>query len=342
MTHALTRRGFGALAGASLLASPAIAQARRITFLLDWAPLGYHGAWFLADDRGYFRREGLAVQFDRGFGSGGVVTRLGGGAADFGFGDPGAAVVFNAANPDKGSAGVFQLWSKTMAGIITLAGKGITKPSDLLGKRIAAPVADGARTLWPAFARANNLPVDGVTWLTVQPSLREPMLLRGECDAIAAFTSGAFFNLVAAGAKADDVIMLRYPDHGVDVMGNALLATHAVMTREPELVRAVLRATLAGTRDMLRDVDAATAAVARREPLTNVPVENARTRFIMTESMVTPDVRAHGIGYVAPGRGEGMVRLIAEAFAVANPPAVSAVFRDDFLPAAADRALPTA
>ena len=53
---------------APTLAAPALAQPRRtIRFMLDWTPLAHHASWFLAADRGYFAREGMEVQIQRGF-----------------------------------------------------------------------------------------------------------------------------------------------------------------------------------------------------------------------------------------------------------------------------------
>ena len=43
---------------------PAAAQTP-LRFCLDWALQGNHAMWALAEDRGYFRREGLAVRMDR-------------------------------------------------------------------------------------------------------------------------------------------------------------------------------------------------------------------------------------------------------------------------------------
>jgi NitT/TauT family transport system substrate-binding protein len=45
----------------------------------------------------------------------------------------------------------------------------ITKPQDLVGKKIAVPPADSHRVLWPAFAAINKLDENGVTLSTSSP-----------------------------------------------------------------------------------------------------------------------------------------------------------------------------
>ncbi|WP_270935178.1 ABC transporter substrate-binding protein [Falsiroseomonas oryzae] len=331
--------GSGALAVP--LARPALAQRRQIRFMLDWTPLAHHAAWFLAADRGYFAREGLQVDIQRGYGSGDVVTKIAAGAADFGFGDPGAIVKHNADNPGRAVVNVYQYFDRTLAAVVTLASRGIERPADLRGKRLAAPVGDAGRTLFPAFARANGLSPNDVSWITVAPPLREPMLHRGEADAITAFVSSAFFVLQTLGARPADIRMFRYNDHGVDIYGNGLLTTADYAQRDPGVVRALVRATIAGLRDSITDPAAAVAAIRAREPLTDQALENARFAFTMRDVVLTPAVAANGTGHVDPARARAMVAIVAEAFGVTTPPAVDSFMRTDFLPPQADRMLPT-
>lgn len=331
------------LAGAALaapLARPALAQRRTIRFMLDWTPLAHHAAWFLGVDRGHFAREGLQLEIQRGYGSGDVVTKIAAGAADFGFGDTGAIVKHNAENPTRQVMNVYQYFDRHLAAVITLSGRGIERPADLRGRRLAAPAGDAGRTLFPAFARANGLSPGDVTWITVAPPLREPMLHRGEADAITAFVSSAFFVLQALGNRAEDIRMFRYNDHGVDIYGNGLLTTAEQVQRDPGVVRAMVRATIAGLKDSIADPAAAVAAILNREPLTDRGLENRRFAFTMRDVVVTPNVAANGTGHVDPVRAANMVRICAEAFAVPNPPTAESFMRTDFLPPAAERMLP--
>ncbi len=282
------------------------------------------------------------MEVSRGFGSGDVVTKVAGGAADLGFGDPGAIVKHNADNPGREVLDVYQYFDRTLAGIITVAGRGIERPADLRVKRIAAPASDAARNLFPAFARAIGMSPSDVTWITVAPPLREPMLTRGETDAISAFVSGSFFWLQSLGVREADIRMFRYNDHGVDIYGNGVLTTADLARREPEMVRAFVRATIAGLKDAVADPAAAVGAVKRREPLTNGTEETARFAFTLREVVLTPAVAANGTGHVDPMRAAAMVNVVAEAFGVADPAAAETFMRTEFLPPRADRMLPPA
>jgi len=202
----------------------------------------------------------MEMQIQRGFDSGDVVTKIAAGVTDIGFGDLGAIIKHNADHPTRGVVNVFQHFDRTLAAVMTLAGRGIARPADLKGKRLAAPVGDAGRTLFPAFARANGLTPSDVSWITVAPPLREPMLHRGEADALTAFVSRSFFILRSLGNPAKDIRMFRYNDHGVDIYGYGLLTTGDFAQREPEILRGFLRTLLAGLKDALLDPAAGVAA----------------------------------------------------------------------------------
>jgi NitT/TauT family transport system substrate-binding protein len=175
----------------------------------------------------------------------------------------------------------------------------------------------------------------------VSPPLREPMLHRGEADAITAFVSGSFFILRSLGAREADIRVFRYNDHGVDIYGNGLLTTAESAARDPGVVRAFVRATIQGLKDSLADPAAGVAAIRAREPLTDPAIELERFAFTMRDVVLTQAVAVNGTGHVDPARAQAMVGICAEAFSVASPPAFESFMRTDFLPPAADRILPT-
>ena len=61
-------RAFGAAA------APAAAQTTKLKLVLNWKYQGPQGMFFLADDKGYFKDEGLEVTLDQGNGSGAPIA----------------------------------------------------------------------------------------------------------------------------------------------------------------------------------------------------------------------------------------------------------------------------
>ena len=82
MTKAIGARLIGAAIALAMAGGAAAAQTKDVKFTLDWALQGNHAVWTVAQEKGYFTKEGLNVKIDRGFGSGDAVTKVASGAYD--------------------------------------------------------------------------------------------------------------------------------------------------------------------------------------------------------------------------------------------------------------------
>ncbi len=165
------------------------------------------------------------MQIDAGTGSGATVQRVASGAYDMGFADLAALMEFHANNPDAPNkpVAVMMVYNNTPAAVMALKKSGIKTVADLNGKKLGAPVFDAGRRGFPIFQKANG--ITGVTWVSMDPPLRETMLARGDIDAITGFSFTSLLNLEARGVKAEDVVILPYPDYGVKMYGNVVIAS---------------------------------------------------------------------------------------------------------------------
>ena len=165
--------------------------------------------------KGYFKDAKLDVAIDAGTGSGAAVQRVASGTYDMGFADLAALMEFHANNPDAPNkpVAVMMVYNNTPAAVMALKKSGIKSPADLAGKKLGAPVFDAGRRGFPIFQKANQIPA--VTWVSMDPPLRETMLARGEVDAITGFTFTSLLNLEARGVKLANVVTLPYPQYGV-------------------------------------------------------------------------------------------------------------------------------
>jgi NitT/TauT family transport system substrate-binding protein len=117
--------------------------------------------------KGYFKAAGLDVTVDAGNGSGGAVQRVASGTYDMGFADLAALMEFHANNPDAQNkpVAVMMVYNNTPASVMALKKSGITKPADLAGKKLGAPVFDAGRRAFPIFQKANGIgAVPGPPW----------------------------------------------------------------------------------------------------------------------------------------------------------------------------------
>jgi NitT/TauT family transport system substrate-binding protein len=337
-----TTRFFSAALGASLSAAIAFgatsAKAEMdLKFSLDWKYEGPAAPYILAKKNGYYADEGLDVTIDSGNGSVGAITRVASGAYDVSLADINSLVEFNATNPDRAMKSIFMVYDRPPFALFMLKKSGITKPEDLIGKTLGAPVFDASRKLYPAFASATGLDVDAVKWESMDPPLREPMLVRGDVDAITGHYFTSILNLQAQGIGKEDLTVFQYKDFGMDFYGNGLLASPEMMEKHPEELRGFLRAVVKGWRAAIEDPASAIAALKEVDPLIDPALELQRLQMAIDENVVTPDSLENGMGMVKTDRMAKAIDQVALAFGFENKPTVGDVFTDVFMPGESDR-----
>lgn len=322
---------------AAPFALPTAAQAATpVKFQLDWRFEGPSALFLSPAAKGYFEKAGLDVSIDAGNGSGGTVTRVASGTYDLGFADMAALMEFHANNPDAPNkpVAIMMVYNNTPAAAFALKKSGIKTPADLVGKKLGAPVFDSGRKSWPIFAKANKL--GPVTWISMDPPLRETMLVRGDVDAITGFSFTSILNLEARGVKAADVVMFPYAQYGVKLYGNAIIASPKFLKEHPEEVKAFLKAFAAGVKDVLANPDAAIASVKARDGIINVDLEKRRLKMAIDQVVVSPDARAEGFGQVKLPRLSLMASQVGDAFNTKTRVNPDAVWTPAYLPSAAD------
>ena len=307
-----------------------------IKFQLDWRFEGPSALFLQPVAKGYFKQAGLDVTVDAGNGSGGAVQRVASGSYDMGFADLAAVMEFHANNPDAPNkpVAIMMVYNNTPAAVFALKKSGIQTPADLAGKKLGAPVFDAGRKAWPIFAKANK--VNGATWVSMDPPLRETMLVRGDVDAITGFSFTSLLNLEARGAKAGDVVMFPYALHGVKLYGNAIIASPKILKENPAAVRAFLKAFAKGTKEVLANPDAAIEHVKARDGIINVELEKRRLKMAIDQVIASPDARAEGFGQVKLPRLALMASQVGDAFATKTRVNADAVWTSAYLPSAAD------
>jgi len=346
MTYSVSRRAtvvaLSAALGSSLAALPARqAQARPLTpirFVLDWKLQGIHAWYYLAEDRGYFAAEKLAVSIDQGEGSAATVTKVMAGAYDAGFGDINAIIQAAAAKPGAAPVMVYMVYNRAPFALIVKAGSPVRTLKDLEGRTLGSPAGGAAQRMFPLMAARNGVDAAKVKWTNMAPNLQEQMLLKDHVEGSAVFSVTSYMNLVAQGTDPDkDIRWFHYADHGVDLYGNGVLVSRQLLRDKPQAVAGLVRAIHKAVRDTVADPDAAIAALMKREPLLNAALEKRRLLYTLRTVMLTPEVAAAGMGDVDDARMARAIGQVKEAFELANAPAAAEVFDRRFLPPPVER-----
>ena len=329
------KRHFVKVLGATALTlamGGAYAQNTPIKFQLDWRFEGPSSLFLVPVAKGYFKDAKLDVTVDAGNGSGGAVTRVASGTYDMGFADLAALMEFHANNPDAPNkpVAVMMVYNNTPASVMALKKSGIKTPADLAGKKLGAPVFDAGRRAFPIFQKAND--IGAVSWTAMDPPLRETMLVRGDVDAITGFTFTSLLNIEARGVKAADVVVMQYPDHGVKLYGNAVIASPKLIKENPQAVRAFLAAFTKGAKDVIADPAKAIEAVKARDGIINAGLETRRLKLAIDTVINSPSARAEGFGKVEGPRLSLMASQVSDAFNTKTRVRAEDVWNGSFLP----------
>jgi NitT/TauT family transport system substrate-binding protein len=252
-----------------------------------------------------------------------------------GFADLAALMEFHANNPDAPNkpVAVMMVYNNTPASVMALKKSGIKTPADLAGKKLGAPVFDAGRRAFPIFAKANS--IENVTWTAMDPPLRETMLVRGDVDAITGFTFTSLLNIEARGVPAADVTVLAYPDNGVKLYGNAIIASPKMIKENPEAIKAFLAAFAKGAKDVVADPAKAIEAVKARDGIINAQLETRRLQLAIDTVINSPSAREEGFGQVKGPRLALMASQVSDAFNTKSRVKAAEVWNGSFLPSAA-------
>jgi len=339
-----SRRTFLAAATAATVAAPLAVHAQaatKVKFVLDWRFEGPAALFLVGNRNGHYAREKLDVTIDVGSGSVAAIQRVASGAYDIGFADINSLIEFIGNNPgippDSRPVAVYMVYQTLPAAVFALKKSGIAKPSDLNGKTMGGPIFDAGRKAFPMFAKANGIDMAKTPWKSMDPPLREVMLVKGQVDAVVSFRFVGQLALNAQGVKDEDLVIMPYRDFGVDLYSSTVIVNPRFARTNPEAVRAFLRGTTSAIKDCIANPEAAVQSVKDRDPLIDVPLELKRLRMCIESAVVTPSAKANGLGAINKLRLDSTIDQVVAAFGIKTPVSPDGLFDSSFLPPAGAR-----
>lgn len=305
-------RFFGAaLIGGALLPLPS-ACAAEVNFTTDFGYYGRHSYFYVAYDKGYYKQEGIDLNFLRGQGSIDAIKKVASGAATIGFADAGALVLA------RGNDGIpVKLLSIVYASpphaIFALADSGIKTPKDLEGKTLADSAFSAIPVIFNAYAQAAGIDAKKVKWITAEVSALPSLLATGRVDGIGQFTVGE--PLLADAVKPKQLVRFAYKDAGLDYYGNGIVATEQTIKDNPQLLKGFVRATLKGMRDAFADPAAAGEIMHKYHKEISPEVAAGETEKVR-ELAVVP---GQPLGAIDAGRIARTIAVMQKSYPIKNP-----------------------
>ena len=228
------------LAAVGMLSGAALAQPKqeKVDFILNWVPGGDHVPYYYAKKMGWYRDAGIDLNIEPGKGSALAVQKVGAGANQIGLADMANALVGRSKGADV--VGVFNVYANSPQGLYWLKSSGIKTIKDLAGKKIGNPAGDGARTIWPALAKANGIDPNSVTWVNIDANSKLAALKSKSIDA-----TTSFYNIHHIFQKelGDDMGFVAWKDAGLNTYGNTIIVNGDYLKKNKPVVAAFVKVT---------------------------------------------------------------------------------------------------
>jgi NitT/TauT family transport system substrate-binding protein len=285
-----------------------------------------------ASSRGLFGAEGLSVRTDFVTGSPDAIARVASGASEFALVDINELIRIRSKADGAPVKAVFMLFNQSPYAFVARKSRGIRALSDVEGKTVGVAESDLSIHLWPALAKQNGLKTSGVKMYRMSAAVREPILSAGQVDAVAGFSYLSAVNLRDRGVPASDLVVLRYNDYGCEAYGFAIIVNPVFAAARPDAVKGFVRAAIAGTHFSIRKPEAAVGDVVSRMEDGNRDLELERLRTVISDNILTGEVRRNGIGGVDAARLERSIDQVGEDFKFHKRPTAADIFDDGFLP----------
>jgi NitT/TauT family transport system substrate-binding protein len=294
MTHPffLHRRRLLAAGAALPLAVGAQAPARleKVT-VAGWSKAITEVTPLLVDaDKGFYRAQGVALEYVPGAGGGDAIRNILSGQADVAFTDPGS--LFAALDKGERLRAIYDIYPQNVFNVVALAKSGIRTPADLKGKRIGVySLASGTRQNLQVLLHQAGLAESDVT-VVVTGLLNFAPLLQGQVDATAATDTGLLIGRRRGLGEVNVIEVGQY----LNVSSDLFVVREPVYQARKEALRRFLRAYRDAAAWMIASPAEAAALAARRAIDATDPeltLEVIRTRNASTVSDLT---RRQGLG----------------------------------------------
>lgn len=248
-----TRRQFiqSVAAGAAIAGAPAILRAQtleEVNYLLPApATLPAFIPWVLAQQRGYYAKEGLKVNFQVGKGGVDVAKQVGVGNAPIGGAIGDTPIIARAQGIPVKAVAV--LGGGSLTNLVVHEGQGVNGPADLKGKTVTVlSYQDTTFFALLGMLASANLTRNDLDIQAAGPTGIWQQFASGRAAAFAGPVDWAV-NAKQAGAKPR---ILR-ADHFTQSMAQAILASDDMIQKNPALIGKLVRATLRGLADILKE-----------------------------------------------------------------------------------------
>lgn len=285
---------------------------------VQFAPL------YVAQKKGFYAEEGLNVTIEYGF-EHDFIKLAASGERDFAVASGDQVIL--ARGQGIPIVYVMKWYERFPVGVAAPKAASLSGPDALPGHKVGIPGLFGASYIaWKALTYATNIDESKVELVEFPEFNQAAGIQQGVVDAAVVYIANEPLQLRDAGIDVDVIEVSDY----IDLVSNGLVVGEETMAENPEMVGAVVRATLRGLEYTLDNPDEAFAIV--REVVPEITDENAPTQRAVLEASL--DLwRSDALGLSSQQAWQASVDFMREAGLLETEIDISQAFTNKFVEA---------
>ena len=237
-----------ALAFAAVGGAHAFAQAPvKVKMRLDWKGGAQHAPFYLGQQRGFYKQEGIDLEVISGSGSSDTIKQIGSKAVEFGLVD--ALVLVQGVQQRVPAKSLAAYYQRTPIVLISPKAKPVTDPRQLLeGIRLGSKKGSATFQGLVALLSANGMQLEQIKLVDIGFGV-QPMLVK-QVDAIMGFSMNEPIEAESAGMP---VTLMPISNYGVKTYGLTIASNPDFMQQKPEVVKGFMKATVRSVAETMKD-----------------------------------------------------------------------------------------
>lgn len=296
-----------------------------IEFLLDWKAQMEHSGFFVAQQKGFYREEGLEVKILDGNGAPNAATLVGNGTYKLGVSSGAATVIAHSKGIPVVSVAVLNQRSPMV--IYALTESGIQKPQDLIGKKLGVNFEGIKYQEYRAFL--TNLHIDPAAIQEVGMAGSDPTpLLAGQVDALLGYTQDQPVQVELRGRKVNRI---SFSDYGVNLYSTNMVVNETFVKDHSDVVRRFVRASIKGWDYAIAHPDEAVSIYHAGHPESDLAFNRANFQHLIP-LLSSPDTERMGFGAQSAEGWTHTQNTLFDLKRIDKKTDVSALFTNEFLP----------
>jgi len=258
---------------------------KKATFIPQWVPQAQFAGYYIALDKGIYRKHGIDLEIISGGPGRPADAFLKEGKADF------ATLWLSTAIPMR-SEGVpvmnlAQIMQRSALMLVAKKSSGVLTPEDMNGKKVGlwGPIFQ----IQPrAFFKRYNLDVE-----VVRQSFSVNLFLRNGVDVASAMWYNEYHTILNCGLNPDELTTFFFHEHGLNFPEDGIYALEETRRRDPDLCRAFVQASIEGWQYAFSHPTEALNIVMNNLKCAHIPATRVHQRWMLDR--MRDLIRAEGV-----------------------------------------------